>query len=165
MEIPAERIGKLLEIYRPEWRFLKLASADFPSAEAWFKIGETPYASRPLEHITELEMHACINQAGYAAFSQWMDEGRIGGIHIPFDDFYMLANRRRLVIECRALKTPQSIASPVKKKPIAHGKLTLGKYRKIGELYLARADFDMDYGKDMRKLEYVISLNAESPKR
>ena len=98
MQVPQERLLKVLELYKPECRYLIRADTEHPKANGIFRLGNTYYTSRKLTHITAIEAQLCLNQLCYAAFGEWLPQGRFDQT-ISFEKFLELMKENMFIVE------------------------------------------------------------------
>lgn len=152
MQVPQERLNKILEIYEPDWRYLVEANVDYPKAEGKFKISGNAYITKKLEHMTVLDAGACLNQLCYSAFGEWLSQGRFGEA-MPFERFLELMKENSFVIDAH-IRFRKSI--PIKEE--VSGQIEFIKIKRLGGLSLAFLNYDLEQGKSRGSLELALAL-------
>jgi hypothetical protein len=150
MQVPQERLESVLELYKPECRYLVEATAEYPKAEGKFKLGNTYYTTRKLEHMTSIETQLCLNQLSYSAFGEWLPEGRFDKA-MTFDDYLELMKENVFIIESNI-----RFRKPIPTNGDIQGQIELMKIKRHGELYLAFLDYDLEQGKSRGNMELAL---------
>jgi hypothetical protein len=152
MQVPQERLTKVLEIYKPDWRFLVEANVDYPKAEGKFKFGDTAYTTQKLEHMTYIEAGFCLNQLCFSAFGEWLPQGRFEEA-MPFEKFLELMKENMLAIDAH-IRFRKKI--PTNRE--VYGQVELVKMKRHGGLSLAFLNYDLEQGKSKGSLELALAL-------
>ena len=152
MQVPQERLESLLEIYKPDWRYLVEAKVDYPKAEGRFKVSGEAYTTRKLEHMTAIDAGACLNQLCYSAFGEWLPEGRFEDA-MPFERFLELMKESSFIID-----TNIRFRKPIPINQEVNGEVELIKIKRHCDLYLAFLDYDLEQGKSKGKMELALKL-------
>jgi len=152
MKVPQERLERVLEIYKPDCRYLIETNIEYPKAEGRFKIGSTYYATQKLEHMTSIEAQLCLNQLCFSAFGEWFPAGRFDKT-MTFDRFLELMKENTFVIDSH-IRFKKSI--PTDKE--IQGQIELMRIRRHGNLYLIFCDYELEQGKSKGNLELALKL-------
>ncbi|MBW2991830.1 hypothetical protein KY345_01290 [Candidatus Woesearchaeota archaeon] len=152
MQIPQERLGKILELYKPECRYLVESSVNFPKAAGIFKIEDTYYTSQKLEHMTSIEAQFCLNQLSYAAFSEWTQKNRFENLDLPFEDYLWLMKENMFIVDSKI-----RFQKPISKDKEIPAIIELVNSRRIENLYLAFLDYNIE-DKSKGRLELALKL-------
>ena len=152
MQVPQERLESVLELYKPDCRYLVEATAEYPKAEGKFKLGNTYYTTKKLEHMTSIEAQLCLNQLCYSAFGEWLPEGRFDEA-MTFDDYLELMKENMFIIDSNI-----RFRKPIPTNGDIQGQIELMKIKRHGDLYLALLDYDLEQGKSRGKMELALKL-------
>jgi len=152
MQVPQERLNKILEIYKPDCRYLVEANIAYPKAEGKFKLGEIFYATRPVEHLTSIEAQLCLNQLCFSAFGEWLPQGRFEEA-MPFEKFLELMKENMFIINSTI-----GFRKPIPTNGEIQGQIELMKMKRHGGLYLAFLDYNLEQGKSRGNLELALKL-------
>ncbi len=152
MQIPNKKIERILELYKPECRFLIKAPLEASKANGRFRIIENFYATQLVEHMTSIEAQFCLNQLCYAASSEWLADGRFG-VTIGFERFLELMKENMFVIDSNI-----RFKKPIPTNNDIQGQVELMKVRKYGNLYLAFLDYELEQGKSKGNLELALKI-------
>lgn len=152
MQVPQERLKRMLEIYKPDCRYLIGTSIEYPKAEGRFKLGKIFYATRPVEHMTIIEAQLCLNQLCYSAFGEWLPEGRLNE-RVSFDRFLELMKENMFAVESNI-----RFRKPIPTNGEIQGQIELMKVKRHGNLYLIFCDYELEQGKSKGSLELVLKL-------
>ena len=98
MQVPEAKLDRVLELYKPDCRYLVEATTEYPKAEGRFRMGSTYYATQKVEHMTLIEAQLCLNQLCYSAFGEWLPEGRFDE-KVSFDDYLELMKENMFIVE------------------------------------------------------------------
>ncbi len=99
MRISQELIEKVIEVYKPNYRYLKEATVDYPFAKVRFMLGETEYVAT-LQHMTDVEAQLCLNQICYVFFAQGiLDQKWELPKTFTLDDFLELRKEGMFIVE------------------------------------------------------------------
>ncbi len=148
--VPKERLESVLELYKPDCRYLVEATVKYPKAEGRFKLGDTYYTTRKLEHMTTIEAQLCLNQLCYSAFGEWLLEGRFDEA-MTFEEYLELMKENMFIIDSNI-----RFRKPIPTNGDIHGKIEVMKVKRHGNLYLAFLDYDLEQGKSKGKLELAL---------
>jgi len=152
MQVPQERLESVLELYKPDCRYLVEATAEYPKAEGKFKLGDTYYTTRKLEHMTSIEAQLCLNQLCYSAFGEWLPEGRFD-VTMTFEKYLELMKENMFIIDSNI-----RFRKPIPTNGEIQGVVELTKIKRHGNLYLAFLDYDLEQGKSKGNLELALKL-------
>lgn len=150
MQVPQERLDNVLEIYKPDWRYLIEANVDYPKAEGKFRISGDAYTTKNVEHMTLLDAGACLNQLCFSAFGEWLSEGRFEET-MPFERFLELMKENSFAIDAHI-----RFRKPIPTNREIQGQVELMKIKKRGGLYLAFLDYNLEQGKSKGSLELAL---------
>lgn len=131
MEVSQQRIDEILKFFNPDCRYLQKASCEYPKAQGLFRIGPTFYTATPVDHATALEIQLCFNQLSYAAFGEWMHDGRMGDT-IPFEQFLNLMKENMYVVDAHL-----RFRKMIQKNEVLTGNIEVIHAKKRKDLYLA----------------------------
>ena len=154
MNICPERIEKMLCFFDEEFRYLQTVNVEYPRAEGVFKIGKTAYTKEDVKHVTALEIQLCFNQLCYAAFGEWMTEGKTG-YTMQFENFLELMKENMFVLDAHL-----RFRKLIPKEETLTGKIEVAHTRKINELYLAHITCGIE-GKFRGHVEFGLKLPQE----
>lgn len=152
MKIIQEKLAKVLEIYKPDCRYLVESNINYPRAEGKFKLGETYYTTKKLEHMTSIEAQLCLNQLCFSAFSEWLPEKRFDET-ITFEKYLDLMKENMFIIESKI-----RFRKPIPSNECIQGQIELMKIKAHDGLYLAFLDYDLEQGKSKGNLELALKL-------
>jgi hypothetical protein len=153
MEVPQEFVDKVVEVYYPNYRYLKSADIDFPIAKGRFQLGQTEYMET-LQHVTDIEAQLCLNQLAYVFFGneivngRWPESG-----NISFDKFMALRKENMFIVESK--KKFRRETDP--RIPFS-GHIELKRIKKQRDIYVAKIDFDLNEKACMGELSLVLKV-------
>ena len=151
MKVPKELVDRVVQVYKPNYRYLKSAEVYFPIARGRFQLGETEYMET-LQHMTDVEAQLCLNQLCYVFFGQGVLEKRWEGLEdLTFDDYLELRKEGMFIIGSH--KTFKKETNP--REPF-EGQMQLMKVRRHKNIYVAKLDFDLNYGASVGELSLVL---------
>ncbi len=151
MKVPQERVDKVVILYKPNYRYLKDAEIDFPTARGRFQLGETEYCET-LQHLTDVEAQLCLNQLSCVFFGQEIIEKRWGSLEdLTFDQYLELRKENMFITESH--KKFHRETNP--RYPF-YGQIQLMKIRRHGNLYVAKLGFDLNEGASMGELSLLL---------
>lgn len=150
MQIPKDKLERVLKIYKPEFRYLVDATTNYPLAEGKFSLGDTYYTTKSLEHMTVVEAQLCMNQLCYATFGEWLSRGTFGHI-ICFEDYLKLMQENMFVIESNT-----RFKELIPKNQNIHGKIELIRHRKCGSLFLAFIDYNLEQENAIGRIQIAL---------
>lgn len=151
MKVPQELVDKVVQVYKPNYRYLKSAEVDFPVARGRFQLGETEYMET-LQHVTDVEAQLCLNQLCYVFFGQGVIEKRWEGLEdLTFDDYLELRKEGMFVVDSH--KTFKRETNP---REAFDGQIRLMKVRRHHNIYVAKLDFDLNEGASVGELSLVL---------
>lgn len=153
-KIPQENLERILDIYKPDCRYLREACTIYPNAKGTFRLGSTCYTTIPVEHMTAIEAQLCLNQLVFSAFSEWLSESRFDRT-ISFEEYVLLMKENMFLIDSN-IRFKKAI--PVNKDVC--GQINLLKMKRHGGLYLAFLDYKLEQGKSTGKLEVALTLKS-----
>ena len=154
MQVPKERLESVLELYKPGCRYLVEATVEYPKAKGKFKLGDTYYTTRKLEHMTSIEAQLCLNQLCYSAFGEWLPEGRFDEA-MTFEDYLELMKENMSIIDAD-IRFRIRFRKPIPTNGDIQGQIELMKIKRRGDLYLAFLDYDLEQGKSKGKMELAL---------
>jgi hypothetical protein len=152
MKVQQERINSILEIYKPDWRYLVEANVDYPKAIGKFLVYGEAYTTERVEHITVIDAGACLNQLCFSAFGEWFSEGRFERT-MSFKKFFKLMKENMFVID-----TNTRFRKPIPTNREIYGQVELTKIKKHEGLYLAFLNYNLEQGKSKGNLELALKL-------
>jgi hypothetical protein len=147
MQVPQERLNKILEIYKPDLRYLVEANVGYPKAEGKFRVSGEAYTTEKLEHMTIIDATAGLNQLCYSAFGEWLLEGRFGEA-MPFERFLKLMKENSFAIDAH-IRFRKKI--PINRE--IYGQVEFVKMKRHGGLSLAFLNYDLEQGSSKGCLE------------
>jgi len=151
MKVPQEIVDKVVQLYKPNYRYLKEAYVDFPIACGIFQLGETEYCDE-IQHLTDVETQLCLNQLSYTFFGQGVIGKRWAGLDdLSFDDYLELRKENMFVTESH-----KKFKREINPKEPFHGEIVLRKMKKHGKLYVAKLDFDINQSASSGRLSLVL---------
>lgn len=151
MKIPQETVDRVVELYKPNYRYLKEAEIEFSIIRGRFQLGETEYCET-LQHLTDVEAQLCLNQLSYVFFGQGVIDKRWEGLEdLTFDQYLELRKENMFVTESH--KKFHKETSP---RDLFYGQMQLMKIRRHGNLYVAKLDFDLNAGALVGELSLVL---------
>jgi len=149
IEISSELIEKVLRPYKPECRFLKSASLDYPRISGVFLIGQTYYHTPTLKHATDIEIQLCLNQLLYAGVAEMMEKQSIPELEgLSFGE---LREENMLIV-----KSEKRFKKPIKTDREIFGEIGVDKWRSYGRLLVAQTNFQFENRSCFGNLELVI---------
>ncbi len=151
MDVPKERVDKVIALYRPNYRYLKDAEIDFPIARGRFQLGEIEYCEA-LQHLTDVEAQLCLNQLSLVFFGQGIIEKRWRGLEdLTFDQYLNLRKENMFITESH-----KKFHRETNPRDPFYGQIQLMKVRRHGNLYVAKLGFDLNEGASMGELSLVL---------
>ncbi|MBD3259032.1 hypothetical protein GF371_00190 [Candidatus Woesearchaeota archaeon] len=157
-EYPQHQLDRIMETYEPEYRLLVRAELSPRTARGYFRLRDKPYGSKqPQEHAGFDELGYCLEQLTYAAFGEWLQNGRVENFDIDFSDF--LKMRKANLIQVEAIKEGR-FRKKIKRKtkePIVCD-IELTRARRFGNTCLAIVDYSFEGGRASGQLEFGILL-------
>lgn len=141
MKVSQELIDKIVQIYKPGYRYLKQAEIDFPVDSGRFQLCTTEYMEA-LQHMTDVEAQLCLNQLCYVFFGQGVLDKRFRGLeNLTFDDYLELRKEGMFIIDShKKFHRETNISEPF------NGQIRLLKVKKHDNIYIAKLDFDLNEG-------------------
>jgi len=152
VQVPQARLGRVLELYKPDCRYLVEATTEYPKTEGRFKLGDTYYTTKKLEHMTSIEAQLCLNQLCYSAFGEWLPAGRFDET-MTFELYLELMKENMFIIDSNI-----RFRKPIPTNGNIQGQIELMKIKRHGDLYLAFLDYDLEQGKSRGKMELALKL-------
>jgi len=152
MQVPQAKLDRVLELYKPDCRYLIEATTEHPKAEGKFRMGSTYYATQKVEHMTSIEAQLCLNQLCYSAFGEWLPEGRFDE-KVSFDDYLELMKENMFIVESNI-----RFRKPIPTNGDIQGQIELMKVKRHGNLYLVFCDYELEQGKSKGNLELALKL-------
>jgi hypothetical protein len=152
MQVPQERLTKVLDLYKPDCKYLIEANVDYPKADGRFKLGDTYYTARKMEHMTSIEAQLCLNQLCYTAFGEWVLQGRFEQA-MPFEKFLELMKENMFIVNSTI-----GFRKPIPTNKEIQGQVELMKIKRHGGLHLAFLDYNLEQGKSRGNLELALKL-------
>jgi len=145
-KISNEVLDNVLEVYRPEYRYLTEANFDYPIAKGLFRIPMCVYINPPVpsSHFTLTELSFCYNQLSYAFFANSFQEGLIPEVgEIPLKEVKGHQLRNSFIVGMNNIK----FKKPIDPKEF-EGKITLEKIiPKRDDLIFFKTSYDFGNGK------------------
>ena len=130
MKLLQENLDKVLEIYTPECRYLKEVSLNYPVAQGVFKLGNTFYSPKNVEHMTAIEVQLCLNQLCFSAFGSWLPEGKFNK-SLSFNQYLDLMKENMFIIESNI-----RFRKPICTNGEIKGQIEITNIKKHGGLYI-----------------------------
>ena len=152
IQIPQERLERVLELYKHDCRYLIEANIEYPKADGKFKLDDTYYTSIKLEHMTSIEAQLCLNQLCYSAFGEWLSEGRFEEV-MAFDKYLELMKENMFIIDSNI-----KFRKPIPTNGDIQGQIELIKIKRHDDLYLAFLDYELEQGKSKGKMELALKM-------
>lgn len=153
MEVPQGFVDKVVEVYYPNYRYLKSAEVGFPVAKGRFQLGQTEYMET-LQHVTDIEAQLCLNQLAYVFFGNEMVNGRWPEAgKVSFDKFMGLRKENMFIVESR-----KKFRRQIDPRLPFSGQMELKQIRKQGNIYMARLGFDLDGKACEGELSLVLKI-------
>lgn len=153
MKIPEKKIERILELYKPECRYLIKAETDFPQAKGVFNAKNAFYTNEIIEHMTSIQAQLCLNQLSYAAFSEWTEKNTPLNLKIDFENYIELMKGNMFIIESKIQFKKQININ----KHIS-GKINIVRSKNFRTLHLALLDYELEGGLSSGKLKLAINL-------
>lgn len=153
MQVPQERLNRVLEIYQPDCRFLLEANADYPKAEGKFRVGITYYTTSKVEHMTSIEAQLCLNQLCFSAFGEWLPQGRFDKT-INFEEYLRLMKENMFIVESSI-----RFRKPIPTDRDLQGQIEVMKIKRHGDLYLACLNYEVEESKSKGNLKLALKLS------
>ena len=147
-----EKLDKILEMYKPDCKYLVEVNSEYPKAQGKFKLNPTYYVINAFEHMTSIEVQLCLNQLCYSAFGDWFPEGKFEK-KIYFDEYLELMKENMFIINSNI-----RFKKPIKTNKEILGQIKLTKTKTYGNLCLAFLDYDLEQGKSVGRLELALKL-------
>ncbi len=139
MDVPQDKLEKILDFFDPRCRYLQKATLECQQADkvlkaqGVFSIGPTAHTKEPLKHVSAVEIQTCFHQLSYAALGIWAEEGKLP-YKVSFDDFLGLM-REHMYLREALLRFP----APILKENdlVGHlvGQIDLEYMRRTGQFY------------------------------
>jgi len=138
-EIDHKIIEKILEKYKPNYRYLKKAYISYPSCKAIFRIGETEYME-DLCHLTDVEAQLCLNQLCYVFFSQIILDKKCKGLeNLSLEEYLNLEKENMFILESN-----KKFKNKINSKKDIKGEAQLMNLRKAGKAYIAKVRYSLE---------------------
>jgi hypothetical protein len=151
MKVPQEIIGKVLALYKPNYRYLQEVEMEYPIARGRFQLGETEYCEA-LQHLTDVEAQLCLNQLCYVFFGQGVIDKRLEGFEdLTFDEYLELRKENVFVTESH-----KKFHRETNPRDPFYGQIQLMKIRRNVNLYVLKFDFDLNEGASFGKLSTAV---------
>lgn len=142
-DVNGEVLGRVLNVYRPEWRYLLEASVEYPRCEGRFLVKESGYLVEDIrskdEHLTDIEAQLCLNQLYFA----FLGQGTIDGVFGQFGNFEQYMNMRGEMVIVESLRR---FKKPIPLGQNFQGTIELVRYKRLGSLYVAEMNYDLSDG-------------------
>ena len=138
-QIDSSLIKKVLELYKPEYRWLKTASEQYPLFNAIFEVQRGTYSVLPFEHLTNTETELCLNQFAYVSIAHMVQSSHEKFKKYPLKKFYELQKEGAWVFESN--KRFKKIIDNGKK---FHGKLIFKNIKRMKNLLIIKTDFEFE---------------------
>lgn len=151
--VSQEHIREVLAIYREPYRFLREAYQEYPRARGVCLIGETPYTTEPIEHVAAHEGLWCMYQLAYAAFPQWIGEGRFPGLRFSLREFVGYQNEHMKLVE--SATTIRFREEMTKEEPLQLSAELRG-CRRQQDSWFAIVEYQIEQGKADGTLKLVL---------
>ncbi|HJX50187.1 MAG TPA: FcoT family thioesterase [Candidatus Nanoarchaeia archaeon] len=149
VEIDKRKIEEILEIYKPEYCFLKKVEVNYPFFHGVFRTPSTLYTKKPLNHLTDVEVQLCLNQLAYVGFEEVIKEKLIPQLNsLNFKE----SQYDEMVIG-KSEKKFKEIINPNKE---IHGKLKIDKIFNLEGRIIALTSFDFENGKCIGRLNLAL---------
>jgi hypothetical protein len=152
IQVPQEHLDSILELYKPECRYLYDATLDFPKATGVFKLGDTYYTRERLAHMTSIEAQLCLNQLCYSAFGEWMSTKTLDH-SIPFEEYLKKMKENMFIVDSRIL-----FKMPIDSSKVLIGSIELMRLKKYDKIYLAILDYEFDDRKSKGQIKLALRL-------
>ncbi len=154
MKISQELVDKVLAIYKPNYRYLKEACIDFPVSRGRFQLGETEYVEA-LQHLTDVEAQLCLNQLNYVFFGNEINSKRWQELKdLTFDDYLESRKEGMFIVNSHKIFHKETCT----KEPF-EGVIRLIRTKKIGSIYLATLDFNLNNGACIGEFSLALKRN------
>lgn len=157
MQVSQERLERILEVYKPECRYLKKAELDLLKATGTFEVGDTFYTTEPVEHLAAAEAEICLNQLAYVAFAEWIDRGEFEGIELEFEEFLGLMKEKMYITDLSA-----KFREPISKDQMFKLEMQFVNEKIIGNARIARLRYSFADGKAAGEIYFALTLDKES---
>jgi len=156
--IPQEKLERVLELYKPECRYLKEAKIELLKAEGMFEVNSTYYANNfSVSHLTSVEMNLCLNQLAYVAFAEWIDAGEFENINLDFEEYFVLIKENMYIVESSIkFKEPIATSKPFK------AAMQLRQQKQKGNVHFVFLDYSFEDGKAKGRVGFALTLD-DSP--
>jgi hypothetical protein len=148
-EISSGIIENVLRPYKPECRFLKSASSDYPRFSGVFLILPTYYHSPPLKHATDIEIQLCLNKILYACVAEMMENGSIP--ELIGHSFEGLREENMLIV-----KSEKIFKKQIRTGANIFGEIGIDKLKRCGQLLAVQTNFQFENKSCFGNLETAI---------
>lgn len=153
MEVSEEKIAQILEMYKPECKYLVRADVSYPKAEGFFKVENSYYVKDSFEHVTSIEAQLCLNQLSYVAFGEWIMENRFKGLELSFEKYLQLMRENMFIVDSHIkFKKPINHNFPIK------GIISVEKVKALDRIYFTLLEYILDGGKSEGTMGFALKL-------
>ncbi|MEK6933495.1 MAG: FcoT family thioesterase [Nanoarchaeota archaeon] len=153
MKVSKKNIGKVLSLYKPNYRFLEEVDIEFPCAMGKFRLKEAEYVET-LRHVTDIEAQLCLNQLSYVFFGQQIIDRRWQDIkNLSFDEYLNLRKEDMFIVESK-----KKFVREIDSLSAFSGEIKLLDMKKIRRIHLASLDFSLNDGACYGSLKLVLRI-------
>ncbi|MBI2449699.1 hypothetical protein HYV49_05375 [Candidatus Pacearchaeota archaeon] len=145
-------VRKLLDIYKPVYRYLRSAEIEFPRARGTFLVPYAEYLNENIGHFTNTEACICLNQLCYVFFAHGVKEGIWNNINL--EEFLSLRNENMFIVSSNYKF--RRVINP--RETNINGQIELIKLRKCKDFYIAKLDFSFENKVIYGNLELILKL-------
>lgn len=158
VEIDKRRIEIYLEVasYPKENQVLKTLKVDYPEICGTFILPPTFYLTKPLNHLSDLEVGICLNQLSYIGFMEALKLNQIPCLipkkvtRIPYESAVIIHSEKRF----------KKMIDPSKE---IHGRINAKRLFNLENSVILLTDFSFEDGKCAGKLH--VSLIKKASKK
>lgn len=151
MRVSQELVDKVIEFYKPNYRYLREATVNYPFARGRFLLNETEYMTT-LQHVTDIEAQLCLNQLCYVFFAQGIADQQWESLKsFSLDDFLGLRKEGMFIVEShKKFVRETNPAEPF------NGQIELVRSRSINKGYFAKLRFNLNESASFGELSLVL---------
>lgn len=150
MEIQKEEIQRILEVYKPENRWLKEAKLEYPVCYGTFQITPRTYTIEPLSHMTDVEAQLCLNQLAYTLLACSLKNNLINA-GLSYEDFFKLQREGMFIV-----KSKKNFKRQIRTDKEVKGQIEIIRYKKLRDMIIAMSKFNFEDNACFGELELVV---------
>jgi len=147
MKIPKTTLNNILEVYKPNCRYLKDCEMNFPRAKGIFSIPKSAYVEST-GHFNAAELIICYNQLAYSFFAESSKQGLIKEVGIiPLNKFKENQLKNYFIVEMDRIKF-RKLINPEN----FEGEIELKGIRKLRDILYLKTEYNFGNGSATGKI-------------